>query len=247
MRHLAITGIETASWISRIFETGDIRATPPSRRMSAGTRSSAMTAAAPAASAILAWSALTTSMMTPPFNISARPTFTRNDSSRPSCLLLSTGYSSDSSTRLLTPPAPRTPRRTSTALPAPPPPSSAIPRSMSRRSTRETESRTFGAVLARRIEVLPRRDRDSPRRRGLRDAAAGDALRQVQPEERIRALAAPPGHARQVRRQRLRRGRRPQRHFLGAARAAPCGPRRRAETRRRPPGAARASGSPRPS
>ncbi len=78
MRHLAITGIETASWISRIFETGDIRATPPSRRMSAGTRSSAITAAAPASSAIFACSALTTSMMTPPFNISARPTFTRN-------------------------------------------------------------------------------------------------------------------------------------------------------------------------
>ena len=54
MRHLAITGMETDSWISRIFETGDMRATPPSRRMSAGTRSSAMTAAAPASSAIFA-------------------------------------------------------------------------------------------------------------------------------------------------------------------------------------------------
>ena len=75
MRHLAMTGIETAFWISRIFETGDMRATPPSRRMSAGTRSSAMTAAAPARSAIFACSALTTSMMTPPFSISARPDF----------------------------------------------------------------------------------------------------------------------------------------------------------------------------
>ena len=82
MRHLAMTGIETDCWISRILETGDMRATPPSRRMSAGTRSSAMTAAAPAASAIFACSALTTSMMTPPFNISASPTFNRNDSSR---------------------------------------------------------------------------------------------------------------------------------------------------------------------
>ena len=80
MRHLAITGIETDSWISRIFETGDMRATPPSRRMSAGTRSSAMTAAAPASSAIFACSALTTSMMTPPFSISASPTFKRNAS-----------------------------------------------------------------------------------------------------------------------------------------------------------------------
>ena len=77
IRHFAMTGIETACWISRILETGDIRATPPSRRMSAGTRSRAITAAAPACSAILACSALTTSMMTPPLSISARPTFTR--------------------------------------------------------------------------------------------------------------------------------------------------------------------------
>ena len=55
-----------------------MRATPPSRRMSAGTRSSAMTAAAPASSAIFACSALTTSMITPPLSISARPAFTRN-------------------------------------------------------------------------------------------------------------------------------------------------------------------------
>ena len=55
-----------------------MRATPPSLRMSDGTRSSAITADAPASSAILACSALVTSMMTPPFNISASPTFTRN-------------------------------------------------------------------------------------------------------------------------------------------------------------------------
>src|SRR5271157_4231620 len=55
-----------------------MRATPPSLRMSAGTRSSAITAEAPASSAILAWSALVTSMMTPPLSISARPTFNRN-------------------------------------------------------------------------------------------------------------------------------------------------------------------------
>jgi hypothetical protein len=46
--------------------------------MSAGTRSSAITAAAPASSAIFACSALTTSMITPPLSISARPAFTRN-------------------------------------------------------------------------------------------------------------------------------------------------------------------------
>ena len=54
-----------------------MRATPPSARMSAGTRSSAITATAPASSAIFACSALTTSMITPPLSISARPLFTR--------------------------------------------------------------------------------------------------------------------------------------------------------------------------
>ena len=54
-----------------------MRATPPWARMSAGTRSSAMTATAPASSAILAWSAVTTSMMTPPLSISASPRLTR--------------------------------------------------------------------------------------------------------------------------------------------------------------------------
>ena len=37
-----------------------------------------MTAAAPASSASRAWSASTTSMMTPPLSISASPAFTRN-------------------------------------------------------------------------------------------------------------------------------------------------------------------------
>src|SRR3989442_7814276 len=68
-----MTGIVTVCWISLIFFTGDIRATPPSLRMSAGTRSSAMTETAPASSAIFACSALVTSMMTPPLSISARP------------------------------------------------------------------------------------------------------------------------------------------------------------------------------
>src|SRR4051794_18711877 len=44
--------------------------------MSAGTRSRAMTATAPESSAILAWSAVTTSMMTPPLSISAMPRLT---------------------------------------------------------------------------------------------------------------------------------------------------------------------------
>src|SRR6266404_985909 len=78
MRTLAITGIVTVAMISRITLIDAMRATPPSLRMSEGTRSSAITAQAPAFSAIFACSALVTSMITPPFSISARPTFTRH-------------------------------------------------------------------------------------------------------------------------------------------------------------------------
>src|SRR3954452_23172649 len=77
MRALAITGMVTSAWISLIFWGSDMRATPPSRRMSAGTRSSAITAHAPASSAIRACSAFVTSMITPPLSISARPLLTR--------------------------------------------------------------------------------------------------------------------------------------------------------------------------
>src|SRR5215211_6222074 len=52
MRAFAMTGIVTASWISLITPGFAIRATPPAARMSAGTRSSAITATAPASSAI---------------------------------------------------------------------------------------------------------------------------------------------------------------------------------------------------
>lgn len=76
MRAFAITGIETAFTTSSTIVGSAIRATPPAARISDGTRSKAMTATAPAASAILACSALTTSMMTPPFCISAMPRFT---------------------------------------------------------------------------------------------------------------------------------------------------------------------------
>src|SRR5882724_1893979 len=78
MRTLAITGMVTVFMISRITLMAAIRATPPSLRMSEGTRSSAITAQAPAFSAIRACSALVTSMMTPPLSISAKPTFTRH-------------------------------------------------------------------------------------------------------------------------------------------------------------------------
>ena len=69
MRAFAITGIVTASLIALIIVGSDILATPPSLRMSAGTRSSAITATAPASSAMRACSTLTTSMITPPLSI----------------------------------------------------------------------------------------------------------------------------------------------------------------------------------
>ena len=80
MRTFAITGIDTERWMPSITSIAHMRATPPSRRMSAGTRSSAITAQAPASSAILAWSGVVTSMITPPLSISARPTLISNDS-----------------------------------------------------------------------------------------------------------------------------------------------------------------------
>ncbi len=77
IRHLAMTGMDTAAMMPSIMSGSLIRATPPWARMSAGTRSSAITATAPASSAILAWSGVTTSMITPPLSISAMPRFTR--------------------------------------------------------------------------------------------------------------------------------------------------------------------------
>ena len=54
MRALAMTGMVTAATMPSTSSGSLMRATPPSRRMSDGTRSSAMTATAPASSAILA-------------------------------------------------------------------------------------------------------------------------------------------------------------------------------------------------
>ena len=68
-----MTGTETAFMIPSIMAGSLMRATPPAARMSAGTRSSAMTATAPASSAIFACSGVTTSMMTPPLSIWASP------------------------------------------------------------------------------------------------------------------------------------------------------------------------------
>ena len=70
-----MTGIDTALITSSIIVGSQARATPPSARISEGTRSNAMTATAPASSAIFACSAFTTSMMTPPFNFSANPIY----------------------------------------------------------------------------------------------------------------------------------------------------------------------------
>ncbi len=68
-----MTGMVTASMMAPMRAGSLMRATPPVARMSAGTRSRAMTATAPASSAMRAWSGVTTSMMTPPFSIWARP------------------------------------------------------------------------------------------------------------------------------------------------------------------------------
>lgn len=51
MRHLAMTGMETASWMPLII-LGSLMRETPAARMSAGMRSSAMTAQAPASSAM---------------------------------------------------------------------------------------------------------------------------------------------------------------------------------------------------
>ena len=79
IRTFAITGIETVRWMPSITSMLHMRATPPSLRMSAGTRSSAITAAAPASSAIFACSGFVTSMITPPLSISASPILISND------------------------------------------------------------------------------------------------------------------------------------------------------------------------
>ena len=62
---------------SLIILGSDIRATPLDCLISAGIRSKAITAQAPASSAIFACSLFITSMMTPPFNIAGMPFFTR--------------------------------------------------------------------------------------------------------------------------------------------------------------------------
>src|ERR1035437_6267999 len=77
MRALAITGMLTAAMMPSIMSGSLIRETPPCARMSAGTRSRAITATAPASSAIFACSTVTTSMITPPLSISAIPRLTR--------------------------------------------------------------------------------------------------------------------------------------------------------------------------
>src|SRR5215204_7545295 len=64
--------------IREIMSGSLIRDTPPWARISAGTRSRAITETSPASSAILACSGVTTSMITPPLSISAIPRLTRD-------------------------------------------------------------------------------------------------------------------------------------------------------------------------
>src|SRR3990172_2745083 len=84
MRHLAITGIVTVSMICKISSGSLMRAPPRWARISAGTRSSAITAHAPASSAMRACSGVTTSMITPPLSIWARPFLTVKEPTCPS-------------------------------------------------------------------------------------------------------------------------------------------------------------------
>ena len=194
-----------------------MRATPPSRRMSAGTRSSAMTAAAPAASAIFACSALTTSMMTPPFSISASPTFNRNDS-------FASHRLSPLSTLIVDCRLPHTTgadsaARISIPLPSPPRPAARCPaRSPAARRGRPRAARWDGPPLSGRSPVPARRRRPAPPPPPRRAVPRRPSGRCSQKSE----FAPCPPHqdtSRQVLAQRARRRRDAQRHFLGARRA----------------------------
>ena len=77
-RRELVVGAYHPRWIQVRSAERRLRPMFPSRRMSAGTRSSAITAQAPASSAIFASAGVTTSMITPPLSISARPVFSRN-------------------------------------------------------------------------------------------------------------------------------------------------------------------------
>ena len=77
MRALAMTGMETAAMMPSIMSGSLIRETPPWARISAGTRSSAMTATAPASSAIRACSGVTNVHDHAHLSISAMPRLTR--------------------------------------------------------------------------------------------------------------------------------------------------------------------------
>src|SRR3989338_11207986 len=107
MRILAMTGMLTTAWISLISLGSLIRATPPWARISEGTRSNAITAQAPALSAILACLAVPTSMITPPLSMRAR--------SWPRMLLFFTMDTDCTTSTLYTPPIMVAFQRTSTA------------------------------------------------------------------------------------------------------------------------------------
>src|SRR5438132_287060 len=168
----------TAFWMPSIIDGSLMRATPPSRRMSAGTRSSAMTAAAPASSAIFACSASTTSMMTPPFNISASPTFTR----KPSSQFISLSFSNY---RHSLHRAARFHRVDSLREDLDP----AVHVPLVHARNRQPHVR---AIFPLRVELVSGRDTHAACRRRLRHPPAREMPRQPQPEDRVAHLAAPP-------------------------------------------------------
>src|SRR5262245_277589 len=163
--------------------------------MSAGTRSSAITAAAPACSAIFACVASTTSMMTPPLSISASPTFTRKLSFafivlpsrfRPLAIGHCVSYDRNRpNTRLRGDGVDRLRENLHSRI------------HLSLIHSGHGEAKV-GAVLPARVEFVARGDADAPRGRRIRNSAAGDPGRQMKPEQRVSDLSAPPGDFRKM-------------------------------------------------
>jgi len=73
MRALAMTGMVTAAMMALIMAGSDMRATPPSARMSAGIRSSAITAHAPARCAMIACEQFAVEVQGPDFSWLVEP------------------------------------------------------------------------------------------------------------------------------------------------------------------------------
>ena len=261
MRTFAITGIETVRWMPSITAIEHMRATPPSLRMSDGTRSSAITAQAPASSAIFACSGVVTSMMTPPFSISARPTLSSKASAPvragavPVAVLrivllahreLLQGMDAwnldvDAHRARRAPAA-----RAVLAHRAPERRDTAADRRLVRGGDREAQAARRAAVV---VELRARREEHAGARRLGQEVARVDAARQLDPDL-VPAFRLRPRRIGQLARERRRAARRAARAGRGGAgrgggrsrrrrRSAPARPGRRARRRDRSPASAR--------